>query len=96
MKRIVILMAAAAAMSAATPPTVREAEKFIADAEARLLVLSVDGSRADWVKSTYITDDTEALAAKTDERADQCHRRTGQAGRPASMALKLPPTWLAR
>ena len=26
-------------------------------------------ARADWVKSTYITDDTEALAAKLDERA---------------------------
>ena len=26
-------------------------------------------SRADWIKSTYITDDTEAVAAKLDERA---------------------------
>ena len=90
MKRIVILMAAAAAMSAATPPTVREAEKFIADAEARLLVLSVDGSRADWVKSTYITDDTEALAAKTDERLINA---TVELAKQATRfdSLKLPP-----
>ena len=26
-------------------------------------------ARADWIKSTYITDDTEAIAAKLDERA---------------------------
>ena len=72
MKRTFILIAAAAssvAMQAAGPPTVREAQTFIEDAEARLLALSVEGQRADWVKSTYITDDTEALAAKADERA---------------------------
>jgi len=50
-------------------PTVQEAKKFIEDAEARLLELNVEASRADWVKSTFITDDTELLAAKADERA---------------------------
>jgi peptidyl-dipeptidase A len=69
MKRILIPIAlAATVLYAAPPPTVREAQKFIEDAEARLLVLSVDAQRADWVKSTYITDDTEAIAAKVDER----------------------------
>ena len=34
-----------------------------------MLALGVDAARADWVKSTYITDDTELLAAKLDERA---------------------------
>src|ERR1017187_3235349 len=71
MKRTIVLMVAAT-LSAARPPTVHEtqksAQKFIEDAEARLLPLSVEGQRADWVKSTYITDDTEALAAKADER----------------------------
>jgi peptidyl-dipeptidase A len=60
---------AATALFAATPPSAREATKFIQDAEARLLVLSVEANRADWVKSTFITDDTEVLAAKADERA---------------------------
>jgi len=46
-----------------------EARKFIDDVEQKLLVLGVDSARADWVKSTYITDDTETLAAKLDERA---------------------------
>jgi hypothetical protein len=71
MKRLSIPIAAvfmAQALFAAAPPSVAEARKFIEDAEARLLALSVDASRADWVKSTYSTDDTEALAAKDDER----------------------------
>ena len=32
-------------------------------------LLGVDAGRADWIKSTYITDDTEAIAAKLDEKA---------------------------
>ncbi len=50
-------------------PTVAEARAFVEKAEERLLEANVEAGRADWVKSTYITDDTEALAAKADERA---------------------------
>jgi peptidyl-dipeptidase A len=56
-------------VSSPQPPTVEEAVTFIKNAEARLLELNVLSSRADWVKSTYITEDTEILAAKADERA---------------------------
>lgn len=49
--------------------TPEEARKFINDAEQKLLVLGIDAQRADWIKSTYITDDTELVAAKLDERA---------------------------
>ena len=59
-----------------------EAEKFLADAEKRLLDLNIKAGRADWVKSTFITDDTEALAADandnliaaTTELAEQARR----------------------
>jgi peptidyl-dipeptidase A len=44
-----------------------EAEKFLADTEKRLLDLNIRAGRADWVKSTYITDDTEQLAAEANE-----------------------------
>lgn len=44
-----------------------EAEKFLADAEKRLLDLNIKAARADWVKSTFITDDTELLAAEANE-----------------------------
>jgi peptidyl-dipeptidase A len=50
-------------------PTVAEAETFMNNAEAKMLELSVYAARADWVKATYITDDTETLAAQADERA---------------------------
>ena len=50
-------------------PTAEEARKFIDDAEQKLLVLGVEAARADWIKSTYITDDSEAIAAKLDERS---------------------------
>jgi peptidyl-dipeptidase A len=43
--------------------TVGGAEKFVTEAEKRLLGLNIKASRADWVNSNFITDDTEALAA---------------------------------
>lgn len=65
--------------------TAAEAEKFVADSEKRLLDLNVKYSRADWVKSTFITDDTEALSADankeviaaTTELAEQSRRFDG-------------------
>ena len=46
-----------------------EARRFLERAEARLLELSVDASRAQWVQSTYITGDTEILASQAGEKA---------------------------
>jgi peptidyl-dipeptidase A len=60
---------AAMAFAADPKPTPEEARKFINDAEEKLLLLGIDAGRADWIKSTYITDDTEAVAAKLDEKA---------------------------
>jgi peptidyl-dipeptidase A len=56
----------------AKPPTrakatLTEARAFIDAAQSKLLELSVQQARADWVKSTFITYDTEILAAKADE-----------------------------
>jgi peptidyl-dipeptidase A len=45
-----------------------EAGAFLREAEARLLRLSVDSSRADWVQSTYVTEDTQILAAQASAR----------------------------
>jgi peptidyl-dipeptidase A len=60
---------AALALGADRKPTPEEARKFIDDVERKLLVLEVDSERADWIKSTYITDDTETISAQLDERA---------------------------
>jgi peptidyl-dipeptidase A len=48
--------------------TAAEAKAFVDDADARLLKAAIEASRADWVKSTYITDDTEYLAGVANQR----------------------------
>ena len=72
MKMIVLLalcfFALAMVVAAQTSePTVAEAEAFMKKAEAQLGELSVKGNQANWVHDNFITDDTEALAAKTND-----------------------------
>lgn len=80
MKKLVSLAALAAASMtihsvafaqsadvATTAPSIAEAEAFLARAEKDLFDFSVEGGRVAWVNSTYITDDTDALAAKYGE-----------------------------
>lgn len=70
--KIAISLAALAAVLALSPATAAEpaprsaaeAEAFIAKAEKELLDYSVDAARMSWINATYITDDTDALAAK--------------------------------
>ena len=65
------LLAAAAGGAELSPkaaPTVEEATAFVHDAEKVLLQLWIEQSRADWIKSTYITDDSEILAAQAADR----------------------------
>jgi peptidyl-dipeptidase A len=45
-----------------------DAKRFLADAEERLNTLNVESQRGDWVHENFITDDTEALSAKGDQR----------------------------
>ena len=67
---VVCLASLLAALSACAPKaTSEDARKFTQDAERNLLSLNIDSGRADWIKSTYIIDDTEAIDAKLDERA---------------------------
>jgi len=58
----------AAAPAAAATATVEEARGFLAAAEKRLLDLGVEAGRAQWVQETFITEDTEILAAKANEK----------------------------
>jgi peptidyl-dipeptidase A len=46
----------------------KAAEALVAEAEARLLDLSIEAQRAAWVYETYINEDTEQLTAKADAR----------------------------
>ncbi len=49
-------------------PTVEDATQFVREAETRLEQLNIDQQRAAWVQSTYITHDTQLMAARENER----------------------------
>jgi peptidyl-dipeptidase A len=51
----------------ASVPTVADAEAFLAKAEKDLFDFSVEGAQVAWINATYITDDTDAIAAKYGE-----------------------------
>jgi peptidyl-dipeptidase A len=48
-------------------PTIADAEAFIAAAEKDLFDFSIEAGKVAWINSTYITDDTDAIAAKYGE-----------------------------
>jgi peptidyl-dipeptidase A len=48
--------------------TVAEAEAFMKDAETQLNDLTVKASRASWVQSNFITDDTQAISAEGNDQ----------------------------
>ena len=52
-------------------PTAADADKFVADAERELFAFSVLNSRAQWINGSYITDDTDALAAEFGARGTE-------------------------
>jgi peptidyl-dipeptidase A len=58
-------LALALASAPAQAASAADAEKFVAAAEKQLLDYAVDAARIQWVNSTYITDDTDALAAQS-------------------------------
>jgi len=74
----------------AAGPTVQEAKKFLDDAEKNLFALGYEAGQASWIQSTYITDDTEAIAAKANERAIAESVRLAKAATRFDH-LKLPP-----
>jgi len=76
--------------------TADEAEAFLKQVEPELLELWVARERASWVKNTFITHDTELLAAKADEAVmEVVARRAAEATRfdglelPAQVRRKL-------
>ena len=60
--------AGTAAAAAPTPPDAEEARAFVDAAERELLDLWIRAERASWVLSTFITEDTEKIAADARKR----------------------------
>ena len=73
--------------ASAPAPTVAEAERFISQAETRLLNLWIKNSRASWVAESFITDDTEAISADADAAVKAA---TADLARQARRYEKLP------
>jgi peptidyl-dipeptidase A len=71
-------------------PTVAEAEKWMADTEAMLDNLVVKASRAAWVQSNFITDDTEAISADANERLIEAQTKLAEDVKRFD-GLKMPP-----
>ncbi len=71
------ILVSALALIAATPllaqapavpaPTPAEADAYVAAAEKELLPLNSNNQQVGWVNVTYLTDDTDAIAARSDE-----------------------------
>jgi len=59
----------ATATPADTRPTAEEASRFVDEAEKRLFPVRLDSNRAFWVQATFITEDTQLIAAAAYEKA---------------------------
>jgi peptidyl-dipeptidase A len=76
--------------AAESTPTVTDAQQFMDRVEKRLSTFAVNGQRADWVRSTYITDDTEIMAAQADQQAIEAQVAFVKEAQRFS-GLSLPP-----
>jgi len=83
-------LARSAEPQAAPAPTTAEAQRFVSEAEALLLDLWIEAERASWVQSTFITQDTEILAAQANARKNAA---TAELAKRATRfdGLSLPP-----
>ncbi|PAX09486.1 M2 family metallopeptidase [Sphingomonas lenta] len=68
---------AAPVATAAAAGTPAAADAFVAQAEKALADASVDAGRVAWVNQTYITDDTDAMAAKAGAEITEMQVRFG-------------------
>jgi peptidyl-dipeptidase A len=64
---ILVFCAVALTVGGQKTASVQDAEQFMNNAESRVAEISVKVNRADWVHSNFITEDTEALAAETND-----------------------------
>ena len=82
MNRLVFLVAACTTAAVAcsrgassSAPSAADAKAFLATVNETTLKLGVEANRAGWVQQTYITDDSEALAARASQAANDAGAR---------------------
>jgi peptidyl-dipeptidase A len=74
----------------APPPTAENTARFLTDTEAKLLDLAVLAERSNWLKDTYILDDSEIVAAYHDERLATAQVEAAKAAVPYRSVAGLP------
>ena len=86
----VVVMPPARAGGSSPPPTADDAARFVERAERELLDTWVRAERAGWVRATYITHDTEIIAAEAER---EMIATTMRLAREATRfdGLELPP-----
>jgi len=75
--------------AASVKPTVAEAEKFIAEAEKKLLEFDIKSNKAAWVNLNFLTDDTDYLSADAQNEYIAAVTELAEASRKFD-GLKLP------
>jgi peptidyl-dipeptidase A len=64
---VALIFSACGGSSRMPAPTAADAQKFIDDVNASVLKLVTDQQQAEWVAENFITEDTEAIAAKANQ-----------------------------
>mgnify|MGYP000120839242 FL=1 len=59
--------------------TAQDAEKFLTETAKEMVQLNLEGSRAAWINSNFITEDTSALAAAADQKSTEAGVRFAMA-----------------
>ncbi|MGI0054027.1 MAG: M2 family metallopeptidase [Thermoplasmata archaeon] len=77
-------------MGSESAPVAESAERFLDRAEERIRVLSIEAQRADWVQSTYLTEDTSALAGRASARLIETTVALVRAGAPLLAGAVAP------
>ncbi len=80
----------APAPKSASRPTLAEVRAFVAEAEKKLLELSVKASRASWVQENFITEDTEQIVADANQQLNVLITELATRARRFD-GMKLPP-----
>src|SRR5215470_8522592 len=64
----IFLAGCASGTSGNSAPTAADAKKFMDDVNETTFKLALDSAQAGWISETYITDDSSAVAARSNQR----------------------------
>jgi peptidyl-dipeptidase A len=85
-----LLLGSVLAIFPARAQTVAEAEAFVAQAERELAAFAVSDNRVDWINMTYLTEDTDALAAEFGARGTELSVRLAKGAARFDQLKDLP------